>query len=91
VGMIYDVKRGSTFICDEHELALLHCFGATWRRGRTMMGYGFLWVGGINIFPGLFGDHARIMVHCTNQFFIPVWWGVCTEAFLLGADLDAGS
>lgn len=30
-------------------------------------------------------------VYCTNQFFIPVWWSVCTEAFLLGTELDAGS
>jgi hypothetical protein len=89
--MIYDVKRGSTFICDEHELALLHCFGATWRRGRNHDGLWIFMGWRHQYIPGLFGDHARIMVHCTNQFFIPVWWGVCTEAFLLGAELDAGS
>lgn len=59
--------------------------------GTNHDGYGFVWVGGINIFP----DRLETLTLeswciCKNQFFIPVWWSVYTEAFLLSAELDAG-
>lgn len=56
-----------------------------------MMGYGFLWVGGINIFPDCLETMLESWSIVQTKFFIPMWWGVCTEAFLLGAELDAGS
>jgi hypothetical protein len=59
--------------------------------GTNHDGHGLLWVGGINIFPDRLETFMLDMVHCTNQFFIPLWWSVCTEAFLLGAKLDASS
>jgi hypothetical protein len=88
--MIYEAKRRSIFICDEYELALLHCFGAIWGGGTNHDGHGLYGLVASMFFPHLFGDfHARIMVYCTKQFFIPVWWSVYTEGFLPGAKLDA--
>jgi hypothetical protein len=84
--MIYEAKR-SIFICDEYELALLHCFGAIWGRGTNHDGHGFMgwWH---RCFPAPFRRlESWSIVQCNSS---SRFGGVSiTEAFSLGAELDA--
>src|SRR5271170_6817728 len=70
--MIYEAKRRSIFICDEYELALLHCFGAIWGGGTNHDGHGFYGLVASTFFRTIFGDlHARIMVYLYKAILHP--------------------
>src|SRR5271156_6701332 len=70
--MIYEAKRRSIFICDEYELALLHCFGAIWGEGTNHDGHGFYGLVASTFSRTIVGDlRARIMVYLYKAILHP--------------------